>query len=116
MANIAHIVWSSPPVPPVLPAVSLAGPGVIPHGAIVFVHGLTSDPERSWKNQSGKTWQCLMAKDPTLGPFDIYQFRYQTSKILDAPPLEDVVGMLRLQIDGKLSRYHHLVIVAHSLG
>jgi hypothetical protein len=89
----------------------------LPRGAIVFVHGLAGKQDDAWASKNSKRqWTELMGEDALLKHYDILYYLYTCDRFRSRTEVEDVVGTLRRHIDGDLFPYHHLVIVAHSLG
>jgi len=94
--------------------------------AVIFVHGLAGDPDKSFTATGGKHWRDIIAADTkpleqneTLGDFDLYAFDYATAF---RPNVKITIDELAQQFATVLENsrifhdYNHVWFVAHSLG
>jgi hypothetical protein len=84
--------------------------------AIIFVHGVLSEPRNAWR--SGKTfWPELICSVDQLREVGVYVFSYRADVFSGKYRISDAVDSLRdyLDLDGLLS-FSKLLFVCHSMG
>jgi pimeloyl-ACP methyl ester carboxylesterase len=87
--------------------------------ALVFIHGFSGDPAKTWGQ-----FPSFVAADPRLGDWDIYSFGYTTRLVPDLvglwsanAPLDRLSLLLEAAASvAPLQRYRSLALVAHSMG
>jgi hypothetical protein len=84
---------------------------------VVFVHGMLSRHDTSWRHDNGTYWPELLAAEPNLDAIGIYVFTYQTNFFSGTYRLGNVVDALKehLRLDGVLD-LRDIVFVCHSMG
>jgi hypothetical protein len=85
--------------------------------AVVFVHGIFSQPYASWRHNNGTYWPELFAAEPEVAQVGIYVFSYQTDFFSGTYRLGNAVDALKehLRLDGVLD-LREIVFVSHSMG
>ncbi len=85
--------------------------------AVVFVHGILSKEETSWRARSGAYWPEILSEAPTLNDLSVYVFTYRTGFFSGSFRLGDVVDALKehMRLDG-IFNCNTVVFVAHSMG
>src|SRR5712692_4488594 len=87
--------------------------------AILFVHGFSGDPTKTWGN-----FPTLLTGEKRLSGWDVYSLGYHTGLSLDVvgiwranPGLTSLADLLatRAAIE-PLKRYKSLALIAHSMG
>ena len=83
----------------------------------IFVHGILSSGETSWRNENGSYWPELLKNEPELAPLGIYVFTYQTGIFSGSYRIGDIVDALKehMRLDGVL-KCNRLIFVCHSMG
>lgn len=84
--------------------------------AVVFVHGILSSSEQSWR--SGNVyWPQLLSDEASIKDVGIYVFSYRADLFSGNYRLGDAVEALYayLELDGLL-KYRELIFVCHSMG
>ncbi len=85
--------------------------------AVVFVHGVLSKQETSWRARSGAYWPELLSKTPAVSEVGVYVFTYRTGFFSRSYRLGDVVDALKehMRLDG-VFKCSSIIFVAHSMG
>lgn len=85
--------------------------------AVVFVHGVLSSAEKSWRHANGTWWPSLLAEDEAAPPVGVWAFSYRTDLFSGSYRIGDAVDALKahMRLDG-LFDCHTIVFVAHSMG
>jgi hypothetical protein len=87
--------------------------------AILFVHGFSGDPTKTWGN-----FPSLLIAEKRLNDWDVYSLGYHTGLSLDVvgiwranPGLISLAGLLATRAALEpLKRYQSLALIAHSMG
>lgn len=85
--------------------------------AIVFIHGILSTPEKSWRHENGVYWPELLKNETDFEKLGIYVYAYRVDVFSGNYRLGDVVDDLkeRLRLD-KILNSKRLIFVCHSMG
>jgi len=87
--------------------------------AILFVHGFSGDPTKTWGN-----FPSLLMREKRLNGWDVYSLGYHTGLSLDIvgiwradPGLTSLAGLLATRAALEpLKRYQSMTLIAHSMG
>ena len=87
-------------------------------GCVIFVHGILSDGERAWTNETTNTsWPQLLAADSKLCELGIYVFSYRSDIFCRNYSVSDVVASMREFFDIEdMWRMQSLTFACHSMG
>jgi pimeloyl-ACP methyl ester carboxylesterase len=86
---------------------------------VVFLHGITGDPEKTWFNKhSGAYWPTLLTEDPDFGRFDVFVVSYPSPFLGRASTIEENATRLlqQFQDGGLFDRFKQIYFIAHSMG
>ena len=86
---------------------------------IVFIYGLTGDPQKTWRGDGEVPffWPEEMAKDPDFKNFDVLSFGYTSvvGRTLNIPQIAQHLETTLKELK-RFKQYQSVSFVAHSLG
>jgi len=86
--------------------------------SVIFVHGILSDGEKCWQNDSGAYWPNLLKNEKEFKNIGIWIFTYNTGIFSGTYNIGDAVDSLwsYMKLDHVFNHSKKLVFVCHSMG
>jgi predicted alpha/beta hydrolase family esterase len=82
--------------------------------AIIFVHGLNGDANKTWQKKDEKPFPNLLDEDEQLSGFEIYTFGYRTGFFLKRYDIDQIAKLLTTEVTEIKSK--DLYFIVHSMG